>query len=216
MGREIMELAAADQTTVPVEIVAQIDRFLDWKTVPADKVDLVIDFSNPKGSGQALRWALENLKPIVSGTTGLSKLELREFTKAAKKIPVLYSANMSLGVAVMSAMIQSFRAVPDWNFQIDEVHHIHKKDRPSGTALLLQTALVKAVGRKLPEPNSIRGGGVPGIHRVWAMGPEENLILEHTAFKRAVFARGALAATRWLFDKNEPGLYDLSHLYSLN
>lgn len=216
MGREIIDLAASDELPGHIQIVAEVERFADWKSIQTDAVDLVIDFSNPKGTGQALRWAVENSKPIVSGTTGLSKTELRELSKAAKKIPVLYSANMSLGIAVMNAMIQSFRAVSDWNFQIDEVHHIHKRDRPSGTALLLQSAMVNAVGRKLPEPNSVRGGGVPGIHRIWAMGPEENIVLEHTAFKRAVFARGALAAARWLFDKNEPGLYDLSHLYSLN
>ena len=84
---------------------------------------------------------------------------------------------------------------------------------PSGTALLLQEQLTKVAGRPLPAPNSIRGGGTPGIHTVWAMGEEEALVVQHIAYDRKVFARGALTAARWLFDKKQPGLYDLSDLY---
>jgi 4-hydroxy-tetrahydrodipicolinate reductase len=220
MGQEILGLAAAEAkeagSSSRIEVTFEINRFADWKKADPEEIDAVVDFSNPKGSQQALAWAMENSRPIVSGTTGLSKPELKSFARAAKKIPVLYSANMSVGIAVFSAMLKSLAAVKDWNFQVEEAHHIHKKDRPSGTAILLQAALAQAVARKLPEPNCIRGGGIPGIHQVWAMGPEETLILQHTAFQRTVFARGAIAAARWLFDKNEPGLYDLSHLYSLN
>jgi 4-hydroxy-tetrahydrodipicolinate reductase len=116
----------------------------------------------------------------------------------------------------MGMILAAFQTVRDWDFQIEEAHHSLKKDKPSGTALLLQEQLTKILGRPLPEPNAIRGGGIPGIHQIWAMGPDEAILLQHTAFQRRVFARGALQAGRWLFDKKRPGLYDLTDLYKKN
>lgn len=213
MGQEIAEIVSQDAT---MDIAFEIERFKDWKKVDPAGVDIVVDFSNPKGMSQALNWSLENSKPFVSGTTGISTIEKRGLKKASKKIPVLYSANMSVGIAVFTSMLRSLGAVKDWDFQIEEAHHLKKKDKPSGTALLLQDAAQKALGRRLPPPLVVRGGGVPGIHQIWVMGPEESLTLQHTAFKRTVFARGALKAARWLFDKNVAGIYDLSDLYPTN
>ncbi|MBX3020519.1 MAG: 4-hydroxy-tetrahydrodipicolinate reductase [Bdellovibrionales bacterium] len=208
MGSEIMALAG----DAGFEVTAKLDKAKSWG-VKAREVDIVVDFSLPAGFDQALNWCVENRKPFVSGTTGLSDKQRKQLKQAAKHIPILYSANMSVGIAVLSAMLEQFRALEDWDFHIDEVHHNQKKDRPSGTALLLDEKLGAVLDRKLPAPNSIRGGGVPGIHQVWAMGPEEVVVLQHTAFNRKVFARGALKAARWLFDKAKPGLYDLSDLY---
>ena len=178
-------------------------------------MDMVVDFSTPPGLRAALKWCVENHRPLVSGTTGLSPQDSSKLTQAGNKIAVLHSANMSLGIAALTSMLNALGApgFEEWDFQIDEIHHKQKKDRPSGTALLLQKKLRQVTKTQLPPPNSIRGGGVPGIHQVWAMGPEEVLVLQHTAFHRRVFARGALNAARWLFDKKEPGLYDLSDLY---
>lgn len=211
MGAEIARLAESEQA----KIVFSIDAAADWKkTKPAD-VDIVVDFSSSDGLSRALEWCVKNKKPIVSGSTGLSKENIAAMKAAAKKIPLLYSANMSLGIAVFSAMLKNLKMVGDWDFQIEEVHHNQKKDRPSGTAILLQDELTKVVGRNLPEPQSLRGGGVPGIHSLWAMGPDETLMIQHTAFNRQVFARGALKAARWLFDKDAGGIYDLSDLYKM-
>lgn len=211
MGRQILELVEAAKD---LEIAARIETAKDWTVNPKD-VDLVVDFSSPKGLRIALAWCLRHRKPLVSGTTGLGPRQRQELKAAAKKIAVLHSANMSLGIAVLSSMLESFRALRSWDFQIDEVHHKRKKDAPSGTAWLLDQRLSQAVEKSLPKPNSIRGGGIPGIHRVWAMGEDEVLVLEHTAFNRKVFAQGALVAARWLFDKKRPGLYDLSDLYKM-
>jgi len=205
MGAEIEKLHAP---------AAKIDGPKDWKKVVAKNVDVVVDFSSPEGLSGAIAWCIENGKPLVSGSTGLSARQHKELRAAAKKIPVLYSGNMSLGIAVFSAMMKSLAAIKDWDFQIEEVHHNQKKDKPSGTALLLQEKLKETVGSKVPEPQSLRGGGVPGIHTLWAMGPEEALTVTHTAFNRQVFARGALRAALWLFDKKQAGLYDLSDLYN--
>ncbi|NJL25255.1 MAG: 4-hydroxy-tetrahydrodipicolinate reductase [Calothrix sp. SM1_5_4] len=209
MGREIVDLAAMDKTLSVTGAAGRVKK-LDFDPI---QTDVVIEFSTPDGFGLALDWCVKHGKPLVSGTTGLSDRDKRKLSRAAKRIAVLYSANMSLGIAVLSSMLESFRALPDWDFQIEEAHHNQKKDRPSGTAILLDQRLESVLGRKLPEPNSLRGGGIPGIHQVWAMGPEEVVVLQHTAFNRKVFACGALRAARWLFDKGQPGLYDLSDLY---
>lgn len=213
MGTELRALIAEDKS---LALAGEANRAGDWKKVDAAAIDLVIDFSNPEGFQQALRWCLAEKKPLVSGTTGLSSDDQVKMAQAGAKIPLLHSANMSLGIAVLGAMLKAFGPVGDWDFQIDEIHHSQKKDKPSGTALLLQSQLTKVLGRPLPEPHATRGGGVPGIHQIWAMGPEETLLLQHTAFHRRVFARGALKAARWLFDKKQPGLYDLSDLYKMN
>jgi 4-hydroxy-tetrahydrodipicolinate reductase len=206
MGRELSALA---------EIAAKIDGADGWGKVKPAGIDVVIDFSTPAGLSDALAWAVENHKPLVSGTTGLNAADRAKLKKAAVRIPILYSANMSLGIAALMAMIEALGAVADWDFQIEETHHKLKKDSPSGTALLLQEKLEKVTGRKLPKPNALRGGGVPGIHEIHAMGPDEALVLQHTAFNRKVFAQGALNAARWLFDNKAPGLYDLSDLYKI-
>jgi 4-hydroxy-tetrahydrodipicolinate reductase len=207
MGQEISALA---------DIAAKVDGANGWAKANPQHVDVVIDFSTPAGLAGALEWSLKNKKPLVSGTTGLSAADHAKLKKASAKIPVLYSANMSLGIAAMMAMIEALQALPpEWDFQIKEAHHKMKKDSPSGTALLLQDKLEQTVGRKLPPPNVLRGGGIPGIHEIHAMGPDEALVLQHTAFNRKVFAQGALNAARWLFDNKAPGLYDLSDLYKI-
>lgn len=209
MGQEIRNLSAQ----AGVKIAATVDAPKDWQSVDAAQADVVIDFSSSEGLGGAIEWCVKHNVALVSGSTGLDAKVQAGLRAAGKKIPVLYSANMSQGIAVMNAMLENLKALGDWDFQIDEAHHSQKKDKPSGTALLLQDKLTQVLGRDLPTPLSVRGGGVPGIHTVWAMGPEETLTIQHTAFNRQVFARGALVAGRWLFDKAKPGLYDLSDLY---
>jgi 4-hydroxy-tetrahydrodipicolinate reductase len=212
MGQQIAALAGESGC----DIAASVGGRGDWGKLKAKSIDVIIDFSTPEGMIQALDWAVKNDVPFVSGSTGLKEKDHAALQKAAKKIPVLYSGNMSMGIAVLSAMMKQLSAIRDWDFQIEEVHHNQKKDKPSGTALLLQKSLTKAVGKQIPEAQAIRGGGVPGIHTVWVMGKEEVLTLQHTAFNRQVFARGALRAAGWLFDKGQPGLYDLSDLYTVD
>lgn len=212
-GRMGQELQTLIQENKSLSLQAAVDKAEDWKKLKPETIDVVVDFSLPAGFSQALSWSVAHKKPLVSGTTGLSTADRAKLKKAGAQIPVLYSANMSLGIAVLNSMLQQLSMISDWDFQIEEAHHAQKKDKPSGTALLLQEKLTQSVGRQLPEPNAIRGGTIPGIHQVWAMGPEEALILQHTAFHRRVFARGALLAARWLFDKKQAGLYDLSDLY---
>jgi 4-hydroxy-tetrahydrodipicolinate reductase len=213
MGQEILALSRTAGSGF--QVVAEVEDGTAWSKLKAVQIDVVVDFSSPQGLSAALDWCTSQGKPLVSGTTGISAAEKTKLAKSSAQIPILFSANMSLGIAAMTAMLNSLSALKDLDFQIDEAHHKHKKDRPSGTAILLQEKLQKVLGRKLTLPNSVRGGGIPGIHQVWAMGPDESLILQHTAFNRKVFAQGALIAAEWLFDKKPPGLYDLSDLYKL-
>lgn len=177
-----------------------------WKKAPAD---LVIDFSLPAGTRQLLAALKSRPRPLVSGTTGLTVADMKSLRAYARKAPVFWSANMSLGVAVLKKALREMALLEDFDFQIEEIHHNQKRDAPSGTALALQDTLQKNLGKKkISRPLSIRGGGVPGLHRVWAFGPEEWLCFEHTALDRKLFARGALTVGKWLV-KKRPGFYTM-------
>jgi len=211
MGRAIVQLAQRQG----MDVVAKIDAGSAWPTGAAARgVDGVIEFSSPEGLRSALAWCLENRKPLVSGATGISAADRKAIQNAARRIPVLYSANMSLGVAVMQAMLVHFGAVADWKFRMEEIHHKHKKDKPSGTAKMLAAKLHSDTPVRHMPIKSIRRGRAPGTHEIAAFGPDEELLIRHTARDRSIFARGAIRAARWLFDKNRPGLYDLSDLYA--
>jgi 4-hydroxy-tetrahydrodipicolinate reductase len=174
-------------------------------------IDIVIDFSTPGLSQQVAKWCAENKKPFVCGTTGLSDAQFKSIQQASKKIAVLYSANMSAGVAVLKRALRTLSAVKDFDFQIVETHHKKKKDLPSGTAKTLQIELESTIGRKPQDVISIRGGGAFGVHQVLAMGEEETLEFTHTALNRAVFARGAIQAAKFLI-KQKPGFYSIENV----
>lgn len=196
MGQEVKQLALSEGHKVVAELTSQ--NFLEYlKSKKSERPDVWIDFSTPA--------ALENLidqlnkfpTPIVSGTTGLSPAQFAKLKKYAKKTSVFWAPNMSVGVALVAKMLETFGLYGDFDFQIDEVHHKMKKDKPSGTAILLQDKLSDVLGNKnLPQPLSIRGGGVYGIHRIQAFSDEEIISIEHTALNRKVFAKGALWAAQ--------------------
>ncbi|MEO7603110.1 MAG: 4-hydroxy-tetrahydrodipicolinate reductase, partial [Sphingomicrobium sp.] len=163
--------------------------------------------------------------PILVGTTGLGADADTLIANASKSVPVLRSANTSLGVALLADLVERAAKVlgPRWDIEIAEAHHRFKADAPSGTALMLGEAAARGRGTTLEaEPGrdgtelarsegsigfaSVRGGTVAGDHDVLFLGPEERLILGHKAESRMIFARGALAAARFLHGK-PPGLY---------
>lgn len=174
----------------------------------AKEVDIWIDFSSPEILSRLLKTAVKHKTPVVSGTTGLGVKEEKALEKAAQQIPVLWAANMSLGVAVINEALEVFSRIPQFDYQIEEFHHIRKKDKPSGTAKSLQKRLQEVLKRELPEPMAIRGGGIFGIHKVHAMSEEEHVEISHTALNRAVFARGAVEAALWLYSRKK-GLYSM-------
>jgi 4-hydroxy-tetrahydrodipicolinate reductase len=192
-----------------------------------DGADVLIDFSAPAALQESLERATREGIAILIGTTGLDSSADRQIAEAAKQIPVLRAANTSLGVAVLSSLVeQAARALgPDWDIEILEMHHRHKADAPSGTALALGEAAARGRGSPIEaergrdgtglerQPGAIgfasmRGGTVAGDHDVVFAGPDERLILSHRAENRMIFARGALAAARFLAGRS-PGLYSM-------
>jgi len=215
MGQEITEILKTQKNVelfLAVCLKSSLAEFTFTRQTPAcpeaKEVDIWIDFSGPEVLKGLLSVAVKNQTPVVSGTTGLTSADQAALKKAAAKIPVLWSSNMSLGVAVLTEALEVFAKVRQFDFQIEEFHHNRKKDRPSGTAKSLQEKLEKVVGRKLPEPLSIRGGGIFGIHKVHAMADEEHIVFEHMALNRAVFARGAVEAAQWLSSRKK-GFYSM-------
>lgn len=218
MGQEMAALMKDSKSLSPAlgicksgkaEHFASMAKNLNSKDFKA--VDVMIDFSTAEAFSEVVQFAIENQIPLVSGTTGIGESEKKLLQKAAKAIPVLWAPNMSLGVATLEKALEALSALAHFDFQIEETHHRHKKDKPSGTALLLQRKLETVVGRKLPEPLALRGGGVFGVHQVQVMGDSETLTFEHRALNRKVFAEGALTAAQWIV-KQKKGLYTLQDL----
>lgn len=213
-GRMGQSLKSLIQNSGEFKCSWEVGRSQKLSNMDASAVDGVIDFSTPELSASVIAWCCQNNLPLVIGTTGFAKSIDATLKSAGEKIPILWSPNMSLGVAFMQKAIEQFEMISNFDFQIEEVHHTQKKDAPSGTAILLQNKLQQAVGRTLPDVISIRAGKVFGIHRVYAFGGEETITLEHQALNRDVFSRGALTALKWLVQQR-PGTYTLMDVFEL-
>ncbi len=207
MGKEIESVAGE----YGLDIIGGLDRksgsLSEWlKGSP--KPDVVIDFSLPAATIGIAEGCAQHGIPLVSGVTGISDSERKALEKAAAKIAVLYSANMSIGIQMLAKALDALKGADGFDFSIEDIHHRHKKDRPSGTALLLDGELKDRTGRKADEIVSIRGGGIVGTHRILALSESESLVFEHTALNRTVFARGACRAARWIVGR-APGFHGL-------
>lgn len=215
-GRMGLEISSVIRETKGLELAAEVDRKGKLSSFGKVEVtpDVVIDFSSPELFREALAWAVSNSVPFVCGTTGLEAGDQSALDEAAKKIPVLWSANMSMGINLLLGLLPKLKAFEDYDFQIEEFHHNKKVDRPSGTAKVLQNSLEKSVGKSLPEPMVGRGGGIFGIHKIWMMAEEETLVFEHTALNRRIFARGATKAAVWLKGKSA-GRYQVADMLGL-
>ncbi len=167
-----------------------------------DACDVVLDFSVSEAAKAHIHAAHAARKPLVLGTTGLPAAALDALKAASQDIPIIQSANFSLGIALcLESAKQIGKTLGHARIEIFETHHVHKKDRPSGTALALANAL------NTPTIHSRREGEAIGQHHVIVTTPHETLEIKHTAHSRTAFAAGAIAAARWLLTQ-PPGLYD--------
>lgn len=189
--------------------------------------DVLLDFSLPAGTAAALSACLAGKKPLVTGVTGLEAELKARLRQAGGSIPVLAAPNMSLGVALLTRMAKQAAQVlgVEFDVEISEAHHRHKKDAPSGTALALGEAVAEGRGVAAPdgrprsggrEPGSIgfaslRAGDIVGEHTVLFAGAGERLELTHRAQSRLTFAHGALGAARWIAGK-PAGNYSLADI----
>ena len=196
------------------------------------KADVIIDFTIPKCTLEILKIASKLKKRIVIGTTGFTQNEERTIKKYAKKIPILKAGNMSLGVNLLMYLTEIVSGSLGDNYlsKVLEVHHKHKKDHPSGTALMLGKGIANGknknlynlIGKKFLNKksfpfgkkinfNSIRKGEVIGEHEVSFSSGKEIIKLNHEAFDRALYSDGALSAAKWLSNK-KAGLYSMRDL----
>ncbi|MDR1461401.1 MAG: 4-hydroxy-tetrahydrodipicolinate reductase [Campylobacteraceae bacterium] len=186
-----------------------------------DLSDVVIDFTAPSGTEALLRYALTKPKPLIVGTTGLNSEQLALLKQAAQSMPILYSTNMSLGIAVLNKLVElASEKLRDFDIEIVEQHHRFKKDAPSGTALTLGEHAAKArelefskvrvsgrdgiIGQRDKDEiavMSLRGGDIVGRHTVGFYNDGEFIELHHTATSRDTFAKGAIHAAKWIVNQ---------------
>lgn len=171
----------------------------------APAFDVAVDFSLPEAFDPVLALCLARGVPLVSGTTGLSDAQRAAIDAAAGRIPVVWAANFSLGVAVLADLVErAARMLGGWDCDIVEAHHVHKKDAPSGTALALGARAEE--GGASPRYASLRAGDIVGEHTVQFATAGERIELVHRATSRDIFARGALHVARGIVGR-APGLY---------
>lgn len=173
------------------------------------KVDALVDFSTPEGALERLAECVKSGTPAILCTTGFTDAQRAEIVKAAKKIPVVFSSNMSVGVNLLFKVIPEIAKMlgKDYDIDIVETHHRFKKDAPSGTAKTLAERIEKTTGRK-PNVHSVRSGDVVGEHRVIFGMLGDAIEITHRASSRDIFARGSIEAARWAA-KAKPGLYSM-------
>lgn len=208
MGRALMRLAEADPA---LQVVASTGRADVGALAGVPHFDVAVDFSAPDGFDAVLALCQARGKALVSGTTGLQAAQFEAMRQAGAHIPVLWASNFSLGVAVLNRLVAAAgKALPGWQLDIIEAHHIHKQDAPSGTALSLGQTAETASGH-VPTYHSLRCGDVVGEHTVQFTGTGERLELVHRASNRDIFAQGALFAAQRLNGKLN-GLYRFDDL----
>ena len=226
MGRMLVKLAGEDKT---LDVVAEIDVMDGYAREWPAGTEAVIDFSFHTAVPPSVEKAAAQGIPYVIGTTGLAPEEQAVVDAAAKKIPVVQSGNYSLGVNLLLNLVKTAAQVlgPAYDVEVVEMHHKHKKDAPSGTAIMLAKAAaegrgvafddVAVYGRKgivgeRPQGeiavHALRGGSVVGDHTVMFAGDVERVEITHRAQSREAFAAGALRAAQWAAGR-APGLYTM-------
>ncbi len=235
MGRVVTQMAAADDS---VKIVAGIDAFGEtyadyplYRSVGecTEEADVIVDFSVAAAFDELLAYGTERDIPMVICTTGLSDVQLGSLREASEHVAILRSGNMSLGINLAQMLVKAAaRTLCPNGFdpEIIEEHHHRKLDAPSGTALMLAESVNEGAGggyhnvygrserREKRDPkeigiSSVRGGSIVGVHDVLFAGEDEVIEIRHTAYSRAIFAKGALSAAKYLAGRG-PGLYDMS------
>ncbi len=224
IGKDIGVLAGLDAIGLAVE---------DSAEKGLARAGALIDFTAPSVSAANAAAAAASGVAHVIGTTGLTGADEAAIAEAAKAVPIVRSGNMSVGVNVLTALVEQAAKLLDEDFDIEifEAHHRAKVDAPSGTALMLAEAAARGRGAKLDDKRAeidrsgarksgdigfsvSRGGGIVGDHRVSFAGMQEVITLSHSAIDRGLFAKGAVAAARWAIGK-PPGLYSMRDVLGL-
>lgn len=211
MGARILALAKESGQYEPA------GAFDQGQTITLSGKGALIDFSSPEGTLLAAEAASKAGWGLVVGTTGLEARQLDALKKASERIPVVVSSNMSVGVNLVLELLELLakKAPADFELKMTEAHHIHKKDAPSGTAIMLLNAIAASKSWDAPRTQrekekirAIREGEIVGDHSVVFSGPAEEIEIRHHARSRDIFAQGALVAARFAAQA-KPGLYTM-------
>jgi len=230
LGQEVLKAArSAGHSVVAVDKTGVSPESVTYRNLSdyTGAADVVIDFSSHLATAELTAYVVERHLPLVLATTGQTPEEKEMILKAAEKVPLFFSANMSFGVALLISLAEKAAALlPDDDIEIVETHHNHKADAPSGTALMIANALSDTLGgrdivkgrnglskREKGEIgiSSIRIGSVVGKHEVMFSDGTETITVTHEAHDKALFASGAIRAAAFLMGKKE-GLYDMRSL----
>ncbi len=181
-----------------------------------DESDVVVDFSIPAVVIRNALQCVDHGKPFITGVTGWQSTQMQQLFNAARKIPVVYAPNFSVGVGVIKKIcVEMVRLLgADYDIHLIETHHKAKRDAPSGTAQLLSTAMQEQIGKRNIQVISIRTGEVVGEHKIIFGGPGERIELVHKAENRGAFAAGVIRAVRWIVSQ-PPGLYSMSEVLGI-
>ncbi len=175
----------------------------DLSNWSSEKIDVVIDFSLPESFEKIFEWCSQNKIPLVSGTTGFNLADYN----GKSAMPFMHSGNYSLGIAGLIQSISAFKKMsPHAKVWVEDYHHIHKLDSPSGTAVKIEKKIAEELGKRDVEIKAVRAGSIFGVHNVHMATEQEWVTLTHRALNRGVFAEGALNAVEWLAEQ-KPGAY---------
>ena len=235
MGRAVTEMAEKDpDLTIVAGIDAYGEAYTDYPVYKSldectEEADVIVDFSTAPAVDTLVAYGVERMIPMIICTTGLSDRQISSIREASKQVAILRSGNMSLGINLLMKLVRDAAKTLSPNgfdTEIIEMHHSRKLDAPSGTALMLADSVSKGANEamtytfsrsKRREPrdpseigiSSVRGGTIVGVHDVLFAGQDEIIELKHTANSRAIFAKGAVSAAKFLAQKG-PGMYDMS------
>ena len=226
MGQRITQLAFADPefkvtTLLEHQSHPKAKEMVNGLTIATDSnaikgSDVLIEFTLPEATMANLQSAVKHGVRMVIGTTGLQSTHVQEIQKAAKKIPIVFSSNMSVGVNLLFKLTEIAARKTGKNYTINmrEAHHIHKKDAPSGTAKTIAEIAEKASGQNVEDIQSIREGEIVGDHTIIFESEEDIITISHHAKNRDIFAKGALVAAKFLKDK-KTGLFNMQDVLGL-
>lgn len=224
-------LQSSHQTAESYPVFTQAEDLQAYVEGLEEKIDLIIDFSSPVLTEKVLQLAIQLNLPLLLATTGQSSLEIERIQEASRRVPILYTHNTSLGIAVFIETLKQITKVlypQGYDIEVIEHHHRYKQDAPSGTALMLRNAIEEVIhdelqivygrqGKSDGRPQSeiaihaIRAGDIVGEHQVIFAGHQEEIILTHKAQSKDLFAKGALKCGELLLGQ-APGLYTIQDL----
>jgi 4-hydroxy-tetrahydrodipicolinate reductase len=229
MSRMLINMAKEDPFWHKVQGISSHEDEESWSIKP----DVVVDFSHPSALDRLLEFCIKRKCPLVIGTTGYSDEQMAQIKEASKTIPLVHSANMSLGMNLLFSLVRDAAVIlkDSVDIEVVEYHHNRKKDAPSGSALSIVDAIEAGLGEKRKKVygrvgeslrqkgeigmHSIRGGNMIGRHEAWFIQELESITLVHEANDRSVFAKGSLEAAKFA-SKAAPGLYDMTDVLGLD